>query len=84
MEREITITVTDEEARRIDERVAAGEFSSPSEVATVALKSFLHEAVGVPEEILRQLLDEDDEAADPGVPLDEAFAMVRARIRTRS
>jgi Arc/MetJ-type ribon-helix-helix transcriptional regulator len=31
MDREITITVTDDEARRIEERVASGEFESAAE-----------------------------------------------------
>lgn len=61
MEREITITVTDEEARRIDERVAAGEFASAAELAHAAVSSVLAPPdVDIPDDVLRQLLEEDD------------------------
>lgn len=80
MDREITITVTDEEARRIEERVATGHFESPADY--VHADALATAPLDIPDEILERLLEEDNLDSDPGVPAEEAFARVRARIET--
>ena len=84
MDREITITVTDDEARLIDERVAAGEFESAVDLVHFALATVLGDQLpDVPEDVLLLRLAED--AADEGSDLsaDEAFAQVRANLAAK-
>ncbi len=84
MEREITITVTDEEARRIEERVAAGEFESASEYVHATISTALAEqGFDIPDDVLLALLEEDEAVADPGIPANEAFAQVRANLEAK-
>ena len=81
MDREITIVVTDDEARRIDARVASGEFQSTEDVVRAALASF--DAAGddpLSLDIVRQKVAEA--LADPGParPAKEVFDNLRAII----
>jgi Arc/MetJ-type ribon-helix-helix transcriptional regulator len=83
MEREITITVTDDEARRIEERVASGEYESASELAHAALATFVradNHGPHLPDELLRHLIEEDEADPWPDVDIDEAFAQVYRHI----
>lgn len=84
MDREITITVTEDEARRIDERVAAGEFESAAEYVHSTISHVLaYGAFDVPDDVLLHLLEEDDADADPGIPADEAFRQTRAKLEAK-
>jgi len=84
MEREITIVVTEDEARRIDERVAAGEYASAAELAHAAVSSVLaDQGADIPDEVLQFLLAEDDADTEPGIPLDEALREVRANLEAK-
>ena len=84
MEREITITVTDEEARRTEERVAAGRFESAADYVHSALSTTLaHHTLEIPDDVLFALLEQDDADENPGVPADEAFAQVRGNLETK-
>lgn len=61
MEREITITVTDEEARRIEERVASGEFESATELVHAAVVTFTEgDRQPLSDDLVRQLIEEDE------------------------
>lgn len=59
MDREITITVTDDEARRIDERVASGEFESAADVVRAALANYDGLVQPLPDAVLLHLIDEE-------------------------
>jgi Arc/MetJ-type ribon-helix-helix transcriptional regulator len=71
MDREITIVVSEDEARRIDERVAAGEFASAADLAHAAVANFVTSELDGPisDELVRRLIEEaaDD---DPETDLD--------------
>lgn len=69
MEREITITVTDDEARLIEERVAAGEYQSAVDLVHSAVSGVLSPPAWLNEGLLRAALAEAD--ADPRPDLDE-------------
>ena len=59
MSKQITITVSDEEAQEIDERVAAGDFTSPEEVLRAALMFFELEPEWMPpDDGLKALVEE--------------------------
>ena len=84
MDREITIVLTDEEARRIDERVASGEFASAEDYVHSTLSTALTGAeFHIPADVLQALIDEDEADADPGIPADIAFAQVKASIEAK-
>jgi Arc/MetJ-type ribon-helix-helix transcriptional regulator len=79
MEREITITVNDEQAQRIEERVAAGEYSSAADYVQAAVDNFVLFASNGPplsDELLRQLIQEADDDPRADVDADEAFERV--------
>ena len=81
MEREITITVTDDEARRIEERAASAGFGSPAEYVHATLADALQQpVVDISDDLLRQLLEDDDADSSPDVGIDEAFAEVHRHI----
>jgi len=81
MEREITITVTDDEARLIEERVSAGEYNSAADYVHATVSTALSEAAfDIPGNVLRLLLEEDDADTSPDVDIDEAFAEVYRHI----
>lgn len=83
MDREITITVSDEEARLIDERVRSGDFASPADVVRAALDWFAGANADVDADALRQLVEEAKSDPSPDIPADEAFEQVRRYIRSR-
>jgi Arc/MetJ-type ribon-helix-helix transcriptional regulator len=61
MDREITITISDDEARRIQQRVEAGEFRSASEYVRAAMSHYALDAEPEwipPDDVLRQLVEE--------------------------
>ena len=86
MDREITITVTDDEARRIDERVASGEFESAADVVRAALATLdaSDADLSVPADELRRLVDEALTDPRPPVPAVVAFARLRSRIQAHA
>jgi Arc/MetJ-type ribon-helix-helix transcriptional regulator len=73
MDREITITVTEDEARRIDERVAAGEYASAADLAHAAIADFVAAEVAdrLPDGLVRQLIEEDEADDGPDMGADE-------------
>lgn len=77
MDREITIIVTEDEARLIEERAASAGYES---VAEYVHSTALAHAFEIPDDVLIQLLEQDDAETDPGVPSNEAFAQVRANL----
>ena len=85
MDREFTITVTEDEARAIEHRVRAGDFASAEEVVKAAVASFTHEGPdeGEDSERLRHLIQESIGDPSPDVPLEKAFAELRRRIGAR-
>lgn len=84
MEREITITVTDEEAERIEARAASAGYQSAAQYVHATLADALQQpAVDIPDDVLRQLLEEDDANNGPDVAIDEAFAQVRANLEAK-
>ena len=59
MSRQITITVSDEEAQKIDERVAAGDYASPEEFVEAAVTFFELEPDWMPpDDVLKALVEE--------------------------
>ena len=84
MDREITITVTDDEARRIDERVASGEFESVADVVRAALANYDGLVRPLTDALLLQLLG--DEMADQalGVRLDRQLVELTSRRNARA
>lgn len=81
MDREITIVVTDDEARRIDARVASGEFQSTEDVVRAALASF--DSAGedpLSLDIVRQKVAEALADPSPALPANEVFEGLRAVI----
>jgi Arc/MetJ-type ribon-helix-helix transcriptional regulator len=60
VDREITITVSEEEARRIQDRVDAGEFASPAEFvkAAVSLVVDAEPEWTLPDDVLKRLVEE--------------------------
>lgn len=84
MYREITIVVTEEEARRIDARVASGEFASASDyVHSTVSTALTSDALDIPDDVLQALLEDDDADSDPGIPADNAFAQVKANLEAK-
>jgi Arc/MetJ-type ribon-helix-helix transcriptional regulator len=70
MEREITITVTDDEARLIEERVAAGEYDSAADLVHRAVSDVLSPPAYLTDDFLRAAIAEAD--ADPRPDLNES------------
>ena len=82
MEREITITVTDDEARLIEERVAAGDYRSAAELVHSAVSDVLSPPSYPTDDVLRAAIAEAD--ADPRPDLDgnEFFERLHRHIDT--
>jgi antitoxin ParD1/3/4 len=82
MDKELTVTITEEEARLIEERVHSGAYASADDVVRAALGSLDRlEANGRDEtERFRRLIQESLDDPRPNVPIKEAFEQVRARI----
>jgi antitoxin ParD1/3/4 len=78
MDREITITVSEEEARLIDEQVSSGAYASAEELLHAGLMTVA--ASSLDDEVLRKLIAEADADPRPSVPLDVAFDQVFAYI----
>lgn len=73
MGRELTITLTDEEARLIEERVHSGAFASASEVVKAGLASIVEaeERERLETEWLRKKVQEALDDPRPSVPADD-------------
>ena len=86
MDRELTITLTDEEARLIDEQVESGAFASASEVVHAGLARMVEVEAwdGLETEWLRQKVQEALDDPRPSVPAEEAFARIRDHISTHA
>ena len=83
MDRTITVKVTDEEAARIDARVAAGEFTSVDDFVHSAITVFEGElSAPLTDDLVRRLIAEDEAVGGPALDADEAFALVRRHIAT--
>ena len=78
MDREITIRVSEEEARLIDEQVSSGAFASVEDVLHAGLMTVA--APRLDDDLLRKLIAEADADPRPSVPLAEAFDEVFAYI----
>jgi hypothetical protein len=78
MDREITITISDEVARKLDEDVAAGQFPTIEEAASVAVANAY--ADWLTDDVVRRLIKEADADPGPVLPLDEAFKQIHAHI----
>ena len=78
----ITITVTEDEARRIEERVATGDFVSPADLVHAAVVSYIHhnDDSALDDARLRQLIAEAEADDRPDVDAKEAFASIYAYI----
>ena len=83
MDKELTVTITEEEARLIDEQVHSGAFASADEVVRAALDTFARAEAKEREEMerLRRLIQESFDDPRQNVPLKEAFERVRAHIK---
>ncbi|OEO28948.1 hypothetical protein VW23_027840 [Devosia insulae DS-56] len=81
MDQTITITVTEDEARRIEERVATGDFSSPADLVHTAVVNYIEQdGFELDDAQLRQLIAEADADVRPDMDAKEAFASVYAYI----
>ena len=86
MEREITITLSDEEARHVQERVDAGEYASVSDVVKAALQHYMLEddPSWIPsDEVLRELVQEAIDDPRPSLTPDEVREQLRAHHERR-
>lgn len=81
MDREITIRVSDEEAQRIDRRVADGKFASAEEFLHAAIASYeSDEDFALPFGQMRRMIAESLSDARPPVGVAEVLAGLRARV----
>lgn len=81
MDHTITITVTEEEARRIEERVATGNFLSPADLVHTAVVDYIEQDdPDLDDAQLRRLIAEADADDGPDMDAKEAFASVYAYI----
>ena len=85
MDREITITVTDEEARRIEERAASAGYDSVSDYVHSAVSMALlarEDSSLLGDEAIRAAIAEADADTRPAIPAQSAFENVRTYIRS--
>jgi antitoxin ParD1/3/4 len=85
MDRELTIILSDEAARLIEERVQSGAFPSAAAVIGAALDTLAETEAREQRETewLRTKVQEALDDPRPPVPADEAFARVRNHISGR-
>lgn len=81
MDREITITVSEEIAQKIDARVAAGDFASPSEMVEAAIGAVETEGLwDISDTELKRLLSEADADPRPALGAEQAFEELHAYV----
>jgi antitoxin ParD1/3/4 len=81
-----TFSLTEEQAKFIDEKVASGGFASGSEVIRQGLRGMQEDDAAI-EKWLREevapTIDEMEAHPERLIPLDEAFDRIEAKIRAR-
>ena len=67
----------------VKEKVAAGLFEDPAEAAFVAFQTFidLHEHPEIQEQLLKAVIEDSINDPRPGIPAEQVFADLEARIR---
>ena len=80
------ITVSEETARLIHEKVDDGSFASPADVVDAAMQALAREAEEHAERLamIKARIRASVEDPRPRVPLDEAFDRVRKRLEERT
>lgn len=81
-----TFSLTQEQAKFIDEKVASGSYASGSEVLRASIRGMQEEDAMVERWLLEEVLptvDEMDAHPERLVPADEAFDRIEAKLRAR-
>lgn len=81
-----TFSLAEEQAEYIDAKVASGDYASASEVVRDGLRALRERDAAVERWLREEVAPEYDAMmADPsrGIPIDQAFAEIRARLEAR-
>jgi Arc/MetJ-type ribon-helix-helix transcriptional regulator len=77
----MTVTLSPETQRLIDERMRLGDYASPDDLIRIALESFEGATVEGLDAETQAAIDRAEEQADRGggIPVDEAFDRLRSK-----